>query len=402
MGLQKSQEYEEHMEFRTDRRKFLLGSAIAAASSRLGAGAAEDIRTAFIGVGGRGSELLHQVLTETNVRVTDICDIDPRARDKALSVAMQHKPRPVTEWKRLLDLKDVDAVIIATPCDLHAEMAAACLEAGKYVYCEKPLGIIPEQVNLVLQASRRSRAFLQIGQQLRYFAIMREAIRQIHAESLTGRTFVIKAQRHSTPRPLGSPRSGPTWYEDVKRSGDLIVENAIHNLDACNWIANSRPVSAYGHGKKYLPKPIPAGMVMMDGFSVEYVYENDVHVDYSQLYLHPRQLKELPNGMWYVVFGEKGSVFLTHETATFYDMYGTGEPQDLLSTAVKELAKTLETGGTKEGENAMSEFYACIREKREPFAGIRVAATAALTAIMGREAIYKGRSVSWKEMGVTL
>jgi len=50
----------------------------------------------------------------------------------------------------------------------------------------------------------------------------------------------------------------------------------------------------------------------------------------------------------------------------------------------------------------MSEFYACIREKREPFAGIQVAATAALTAIMGREAIYKGRSVSWKEMGVTL
>jgi predicted dehydrogenase len=182
----------------------------------------------------------------------------------------------------------------------------------------------------------------------------------------------------------------------------LIVENAIHNLDACNWIANSHPVSAYGHGKKYLPKPIPAGTVLMDAFSVEYVYENDVHLDYSQLYLHPRQLKELPNGMWYVVFGEKGSVFLTHETATFYDMYGAAEPLDLISVAVKNLTKTLETGGTKEGENAMNEFYACIREKREPFAGIRVAATAALTAIMGREAIYKGRSVSWKEMGVTL
>jgi myo-inositol 2-dehydrogenase / D-chiro-inositol 1-dehydrogenase len=389
------------MEIRSDRRKFLLGSAIAAAS-HLGAAPAEDIRTAFIGAGGRGSELLRQVLIETNVRVTDICDIDPHARDKALSTAVQHKPRSLSEWRRLLDYRDVDAVIIATPCDLHAEMAAACLDAGKYVYCEKPLGITPEQVNLVLQASGRSKAFLQIGQQLRYFVAMREAIRQIHAEDLTGKTFVIKAQRHSTPRHPGSQRSGPAWYENVKRSGDLIVENAIHNLDACNWIANSRPVSAYGHGKKYLPKPIPAGTVMMDGFSVEYVYENDVHLDYSQLYLHPRQLKELPNGMWYVVFAEKGSVFLTHETAMFYEMYGTGEPQDLLSTAVKELTKTLETGGTKEGENAMSEFYACIREKREPFADIRVAATAALTAIMGREAIYKGRSVSWKEMGVTL
>jgi hypothetical protein len=50
----------------------------------------------------------------------------------------------------------------------------------------------------------------------------------------------------------------------------------------------------------------------------------------------------------------------------------------------------------------MSDFYACVREKREPFAGIQVAAIAALTAIMGRDAIYKGRSVTWKEMGVDI
>jgi hypothetical protein len=57
---------------------------------------------------------------------------------------------------------------------------------------------------------------------------------------------------------------------------------------------------------------------------------------------------------------------------------------------------------TQEGENAMTEFYACIGEKRQPDADIRAAATAALTAIMGREAIYKGRSVTWKEMGVDI
>ena len=53
-------------------------------------------------------------------------------------------------------------------------------------------------------------------------------------------------------------------------------------------------------------------------------------------------------------------------------------------------------------ENAMSEFYACIREGRRPFADITVGAIAALTTIMGREAIYRQRSVTWKELGVTL
>jgi hypothetical protein len=93
-------------------------------------------------------------------------------------------------------------------------------------------------------------------------------------------------------------------------------------------------------------------------------------------------------------------VFLTHETATFYDLYGENAPVDMLSPAVKELAEKWSRNGTQEGENAMTEFFNCIREGRKPAADIRAAAIAALTAIMGREAIYKGRSVTWKEMGV--
>jgi predicted dehydrogenase len=224
---------------------------------------------------------------------------------------------------------------------------------------------------------------------------MRESIRQIHG-GLIGKAYIIKAHRHggrSRPRP-GAP--APTkqaatrtaWYADVKQSGDLIVENAVHNIDACNWIADSRPVSAYGHGKKYFPKPIPPGTVMMDGFSVSYIYENDMHCDYSQITFHPRNLKTLPSGMWYTIFGEKGAVYMTHSSAQFFDEYGEGEPKDLLPA------------GSREADTATADFYACIREKRTPFADVRVGAIAALTAIMGREAIYKGRSVTWKELGV--
>jgi len=342
----------------------------------------------MVGIGLRGGSLLKQVLAQENVKVQAICDIDPGARDRALSAAARDKPRSYTDYRKILELKDVDAVIVATPCDLHAEMAAACLDAGKYVYCEKPLGVTPEQVAHALRAARRSKVFLQIGQQLRYYPGIREAIRQIHEEKVIGQPFVIKAQRHSTPRPLAEQRQRPAWYLDVKRSGNLIVENAVHNLDVCNWIAGSRPVSAYGHGKKYLPKPpLPAASAMMDGFSVMYIYENDMHLDYSQLYLHPRNLKELANAQWYLVFGETGTVNLSK--GRLYEMRAAGEPREIVPANVRE-AK----------EDAMSEFYACIRENRKPVAGIEVAATAALTAILGREAIYRGRSVTWKELGV--
>jgi predicted dehydrogenase len=377
------------MNNKADRRTFLLGMAATLGASSLNAAPPQEVRAAFIGVGRRGRSLLQQALAQENVKITAICDIDSQARDDAQGLAQRDAPPSFTEYRKVLDMKNVDAVGIATPCDLHAEMAAAALDAGKYVYCEKPVGITPEQVDLVLRASRRSKAFLQIGQQLRYFPGLREVIRQIHEEKIIGQPFVIKAQRHSTPSRPGTGQPRPAWYDDVKRSGDLIVENAVHNLDVCNWVADSRPVSAYGHGKRYLPTPIPAGTLMMDGFSVEYIYENDMHLDYSQLYLHPRGLKELANSQWYLIFGEKGTVHLSK--GLLYDMQGESEPRELVPPALKD-AK----------ENAMSDFVACIREGRKPFADIRVAATAAMTAIMGREAIYRRRSVTWKELGVTL
>ncbi|MEO7650292.1 MAG: Gfo/Idh/MocA family oxidoreductase [Bryobacteraceae bacterium] len=370
------------------RRNFLIGSAAALAVSGSLAGRERELRTALIGVGNRGTAHVNRVLQQTDVRVAAICDTDPNARDRAQGLAKRDSPRSYTDYREVLDLKDVDAVVIATPCDLHAPMAVAALEAGKHVYCEKPLGVTPEQVSTVLRAAAKAKTLLQVGQQLRYIPALREMVRLIQTEGVAGTPFVIKAQRHATPPAPGTDRVRPSWYLDAKRSGDLIVENAVHNLDICNWVAASRPVSAYGHGKRYLPQPVPAGSLMMDGFSVEYIYENDMHLDYSQLYLHARGLKELANGQFYIVFGDKGSVNLTK--GLLYEMQG-GEPKELLTQAVKD-AK----------ENAMEDFHSCIRENRQPFADVKVGATAALTAILGREAIYRRKSVDWSELGVTI
>src|SRR5258708_36723305 len=177
-----------------DRRTFILGALAGAAAA-----AEREVRMAFVGTGIRGTQLLGQAVLQPNARVTAICDIDPNARDRAQGLAKRDSPRSYTDYRAVLDLKDVDAVLVASPCYLHAEMAAACLEAGKYVYCEKPLGITPEQVDMVLRASRKSKVFLQIGQQLRYYPAVVEAMRQIHEEKLLGRVLVVKAQRHSMP-----------------------------------------------------------------------------------------------------------------------------------------------------------------------------------------------------------
>ena len=380
------------------RRRFLKGTAVAAAASAVPAGAQDDpVRMGMIGVGKRGNAHLKRFVERSDFAIKAVCDIDAPARDAAQSTAQSDNPRSFGSYEELLAEGDVDAVLIATPCYLHAEMSAAALEAGKHVYCEKPLGITAGQVKLVVSAARKSKAVFQVGLQLRNAPHTLAAVNQIHQNGLIGKPLVIKAQRHSTPSKPGARREGgsgqqrrfPGWYNDAKLSGDLIVENSVHNLDICNWLAGSRPVSAYGHGKRYLPEPMPAGKVMMDGFSVEYIYQNDMHLDFSQLYLHPRKLKNLANGQWFVVYGEKGAIEMTHRSWTFYDMYGDAEPVEHKAEEGLDLTVA-----------AHSDFLRAIREDRKPAADIETAAIAALTGIMGREAIYKRRMVTWDELGV--
>src|SRR5215471_19804479 len=133
-----------------NRRLFLMGSAVAAHAFQ----SEQTVGTGMIGVGNRGSFLLQGVLRQPNAKVLALCDIKPDRLDKAASAAARDNPATYTDWQRIIDRKDVDAVFIATPPHLHAEMAVAAIKAGKHVYCEKPIGITPAQIRAILDAAK--------------------------------------------------------------------------------------------------------------------------------------------------------------------------------------------------------------------------------------------------------
>src|SRR5262249_54030152 len=132
------------------RRSFLLASA-AAAKSGFGQ-SANQIPTAMIGIGGRGTNLLQGVLEQPNAKVVALCDLKPDRLDKAAPTAKRDNPSTYTDWRRIIDRKDIEAVYIATPPYLHSEMAIAALKSGKHVYCEKPLGVTAAQVKALVEA----------------------------------------------------------------------------------------------------------------------------------------------------------------------------------------------------------------------------------------------------------
>ena len=363
-----------------DRRQFLRQSAAAAVAARAAA-QQEAVRTGFIGTGNRGFHLLGNVAKLDGVKITAACDIKPDRLDRALSAAGRDNPAGFTDYRRLLERKDIDAVFIASPCDLHVEMTIAALEAGKHVYCEKPIGTTPESIARLLKVARKAKTVLQVGQQLRHDEQLRETIAKVHAGA-AGKIMMVKAQRHASSD-LPHDASSNDWFFDVKRSGDVIVEMAVHNLDVCNWVAGSRPDRAAGFGGVSLWVNQPPGRTSMDGYSLSYEYPNGVRLSFTQVFFHPGPLPG--GGQYFYVYGTQAGVDL--RTARLYPL-PKGEPQVL--SEKPSLA----------GEPQLAAFYDCIRNRTKPVVGIEVAAVAALTSIMGREAIYQKRVVSWKELGV--
>ncbi len=365
-----------------NRRTFLLGSAAAGAAFGQ---AGSRVGTAMIGTGNRGSHLLQGVLLQPGAKVVALCDIKPDRLDKAASAAARDNPATEKDWRRIIDNKAVEAVFIATPPYLHSEMAVAALKAGKHVYCEKPIGITPAQVRAVVAAARASKSVFVPGQQMRSYRQLAEAVRKIR-EGAIGDILMVKAQRHAQTD-LKHDGSSGDWYFDVNKGGGYLIEQSVHNLDACNWVIGAHPLRAAGFGATVLYKNDPPGRTIFDCGSITYAYPNDVKMSFTQNVFHPRGL---PGGGQYVyVFGSKGSVDLMGGAPTMYPAAG-GSPVVL---AEKQ----------QEDQHAhIAAFYASITTGAKLPADIVIGATAALTSILGHEAMTQQKVVNWSDFKIDL
>jgi predicted dehydrogenase len=364
----------------TNRRIFLLASAAAASAQT-----AQRVGTGMIGVGNRGSHLLTGVLQQPEAKVLALCDIKPDRLDKAATAAAKENPKTYADWRKIIDSKDIDAVFIATPPHLHSEMAVAALEAGKHVYCEKPIGVTPAQVRAVLVAAKKAGKVFVPGQQLRSVKEYQQAIAKIR-EGIIGDVIMVKAQRHAQS---DLAHDGPShdWYFDVNKSGGYLIEQSVHNLDLCNWVIGAHPTRACGLGATLMYKNDPPGRTIYDCGSITYDYPGGVKMSFTQNVFHPRGL---PLGGQYVyVYGTKGAIDLMAKP-TMYPMGRDAQPVVLAEKA------------NENNHLHITAFYQSVVSGAKPPADVTIGATAALTSILGHEAMTKEKIVRWTDMGVDI
>jgi predicted dehydrogenase len=155
-----------------NRRKFLRVSAasaafVSAASYARTAGANERINIGVVGTGGRGSYLTREAI-KCQQNIVAICDVAPFRLEKfskLVTDAKQEKPSQSGDYRKLLEYKNLDAVIIATPDHHHRDVLLATMQADKDAYCEKPLSKTLEEGREMVKAVRATKKIVQVGNQ---------------------------------------------------------------------------------------------------------------------------------------------------------------------------------------------------------------------------------------------
>src|SRR5438132_1682100 len=147
--------------------------------ARAAVGANDKIRLGVIGCGGRGRDILGVFLTHPEVDCPVVCDVDDKMLARAVTDVEDkrgHSPQTVKDFRRVLDRKDVDCVLVATPDHWHAMPTVYACQAQKDVYGEKPLATSIDEGRAMLEAMKRHNRVVQMGTQWRSESHQKEAV----------------------------------------------------------------------------------------------------------------------------------------------------------------------------------------------------------------------------------
>lgn len=244
------------------RRDFLKTAATATALAALPASGAPNLLTALnansmvnygvIGTGTEGCTLLGALTRIPGARCVATSDIYPPNQKKGIETAGSN-PQLYEDYHRLLDRKEIDAVLIATPLNLHAQMLMDALAAGKHVFIEKTMFFKEEEEKPIREAAAaHPKQVLQVGLQRRSDALYQRAMEMIHQGAL-GKIMFVRAQWHRNSdwrRPVPDPKWERliNWRMYREYSGGLMAELASHQIDVANWAIGAEPVSVVGAG----------------------------------------------------------------------------------------------------------------------------------------------------------
>ena len=378
------------------RRNFLVRSAAIIAAPYIipssAFGANDRIGVGFIGMGRRALQLksdFDAVAKQGNAQTVAVSDLYQKRID---AVCKDKKWGRYPDYRALLEDKHVDAVIVATPDHWHTLPSVHACQAGKDVYCEKPLTLTIRESQALLQATRKYNRVFQAGSQQRSMAKCRLGCELIRTGKL-GKISAVHGSNYPSPwectlpeepvpdglnwdmwcgqtepRPyhkdLYLPRANPGWISFRPYSGGEMTGWGAHGLDIIQWALGmdaTGPVEIWPEAGEALTRP------------VTYKYANGVTV-----YLDDE--KQRGGGLFE---GEHGKIRVDRDAME-------SDPAELTAAMLKEAEKL----PYKDGDHMLN-WLECIRSREKPVANMEIGHHSTVVCHLGNIARWTGRKLQW-------
>ncbi|VTS08916.1 Gfo/Idh/MocA family protein [Tuwongella immobilis] len=385
----------------TNRRDFLAATSAVTAASLLSPGGVfaagnGTLKVGLVGCGGRGTGAATNALNaDPGVKITALADVFPEQVGKSLNLLAREYPGRVEvpadrqfsgfdAYQQLLKT-DVDVVLLCTPPGFRPQHLKAAVEAGKHIFCEKPMAVDAVGVRSVIETSKlakQKKLNLVGGFCYRYDLPKRETIKRIH-DGAIGDVLTIHTSyntgtiwhRGSNPKWSEMEYQMRNWYYFTWLSGDHYVEQHIHSIDKALWVMKDQhPVSAVALGGRQQRTDEKYGNIW-DHFSVIFEYANG-----AKVFTNTRQQAGCYNEVTDYVYGTKGiAELMSHKI----DVFGgskwnySGDAPNMYDYEHVELFQAIRKGTTINDGETMT--------------------ASTLMGIMGRMAAYTGKKITWEE-----
>ena len=366
------------------------------------------IRIGLIGSGGRGRDVLGVFLAQPNVDCPAICDVDDAMLEKGATLIEQkrgRRPEVYKDFRRVIDRKDIDAVLVATPDHWHALPTIYACQSGKDVYVEKPLATTIDEGRAMLEASRKHNRIVQMGTQWRSGEHWREAIELVRSAKL-GKVGLARAwSYHDWLGNIGNPPDGEPpagvdydmwlgpapkrafnasrfhfnfrWFWDY--AGGLMTDWGVHQINIIQWAMGiEQPKNVTSSGGKYV---LTDNSETPDTQVAVYEFPN-----YTMLWEHKVGTGVGLNGRPYGISftGTEGTLIITNK-----EWEVISEPKK------KSLESRKVTFSEDERVPHVRNFLDCIRSRKQPNEHLEIGHAVSTVAHLGNIAYRCGRKIVW-------